>query len=1006
VKSSEEVRLLRSKYESVLFESEESRRELGGAKHAESLKDQMERRVQEQTSSLRIKLDSREQELGQVREQYEALLLAQDGLKREFTHVRTELALVRDKYDTETRTLQGDVEQANETCRALLDKYKGISGKHSGLESEKSELLDAMSALQTVQQSLLHEREYYKNQIEVLNETLREQKTAAASSEADGSVISKHAAELETALASQREERKKLLLEVSAGEMRVQKLTQELYDARNESFGLKAKAVNADAFQKDSRTAKQQREELQLEKEQVERQLVQCRAQVATSEQEEAGLVARNGELVANLEVLTATVQEYDEQLLVIQSEIRALVEERDTVQFKHDQLLAELAVRDGAQRNTEEEQSKQLSAVRDLRKANQELSFALWSKEQELDNRTKLVHAEAQKSSGLSAARQQLTLDLGGRAEELALCQEEIKALRDEIRSMRQVLAERERETEHVRADLVAATEVGEQRRAQVEELKSLCRQVDSTREDCEVALRELVSHKERLEGELLEARHTGAEHEGQRTANEHEAAQLREVLGSLAAERDHLRLAVEDAGRGQSRATLDQQAARRKQEETASVASSARLQIEAQMQELNRKDVRIAQLNEHSEALNLELTRVSEEYALNSRELSAVLEDLGNMIKENQFVNQELAQTQEHRDQRAQDVEHLAARVSGLEEGWAATDREKQDLLSTYRAACAEIERIKMTAQEVEEERYRHRTQTAHLQEHCARLEVHVQELLREREQTMIDFEAFENQNELVSRQLETTKYQLDQALGATDLMTRDVSSAREVSHAIEGKRNDMVREIGELNHANRDLTVQLLRATAEGKALQARWDLESKRASQLEVLLSEMRVQMHRSEGERQTSTSATQSEFEVMLNEVRALREHNGGLKEQLETAHKYRERQAAEIKGLLRTMTTRLSSTTATANTTDASEATAIAQRQDRETVWSAMNGKVGSLQVSLAEQFRSVQDLQEERADLRSTLMKYEQALAKYESTRRSARGDTRPESPSSDPSD
>lgn len=358
--------------------------------------------------------------------------------------------------------------------------------------------------------------------------------------------------------------------------------------------------------------------------------------------------------------------------------------------------------------------------------------------------------------------------------------------------------------------------------------------------------------------------------------------------------------------------------------------------------------------------------------------------------MIKENQFVNQELSHTSEQRNARTKELEIALNRLASYEELAATKEQEKNDILGTYRALCAEVERLKLTNVEVQEERGQYRQQISVLQEHIARLETHVQALRAEREQSLIDLEAFEHQNELVSRQLESTQKQLQQALHQGELMSRDVTSAREVSYALGGKRDDLIRELAEAKKNIKSLQLNLSTVTNQAGAYKARLEVESNRCSQLEALLSGLRVKLHEKEDQIQLGNITLNDTSKAMAAENQLLKERIEGLEEQLQTHSHYREKQASEIKGLLRTMThsLRLSPT----NTSVASEgesdefkkeADKVSQTKDKETVFHALNTKVDTLQATVSEQFQKIKDLHEEKAKLKTIALKYESELVK-----------------------
>ena len=72
--------------------------------------------------------------------------------------------------------------------------------------------------------------------------------------------------------------------------------------------------------------------------------------------------------------------------------------------------------------------------------------------------------------------------------------------------------------------------------------------------------------------------------------------------------------------------------------------------------------------------------------------------------MTKETQAVNGELSACVAEREQRARDAERVLARLLYVDEMCGVKEREKGELLTAYRAACAENARLDSSVQELE--------------------------------------------------------------------------------------------------------------------------------------------------------------------------------------------------------------------------------------------------------------------------------------------------------------
>ncbi len=70
-------------------------------------------------------------------------------------------------------------------------------------------------------------------------------------------------------------------------------------------------------------------------------------------------------------------------------------------------------------------------------------------------------------------------------------------------------------------------------------------------------------------------------------------------------------------------------------------------------------------------------------------------------------------------------------------------AKAREHNDLQSTYQAACAENERLKVSTRELDNERNEYRGVIRRIQQHSTRLEAYAQQLTQEKDRLIIDLQ-----------------------------------------------------------------------------------------------------------------------------------------------------------------------------------------------------------------------------------------------------------------------
>ena len=378
-----------------------------------------------------------------------------------------------------------------------------------------------------------------------------------------------------------------------------------------------------------------------------------------------------------------------------------------------------------------------------------------------------------------------------------------------------------------------------------------------------------------------VAENRSLELEHEIQRLQDMHavslqEQQTMRQVIENLEGTRSHQQAAIEQQSTFTRRLESDKQQADIKREELESVAETARLQLEAHTEELSKRDTEVKQLYEQLSQVSHNYQQLEEQHLLKSRELKAVLEDLGNMIKENQFVNKELSDTVGQRDRRTKELESILTRLAYVEEVSAVKDQERSEIMLNYKAACQENERLKITAEELDLERSRFQAGLAQGQEEFNRLHVVTQELQQERDDAFVDLGAFEKQNEMLSRRLETLSMAFEACQAEKARSAKDTMIARDMAVGLEAKRREFHQVIVDNQREIASLQAMIHRLETESKAVGSSLAHESDKSLRLQSLVADARVQLQKSE-------SAAQGVLQEQVDQGR-LKEAQSGHKE--------------------------------------------------------------------------------------------------------------------------
>lgn len=145
--------------------------------------------------------------------------------------------------------------------------------------------------------------------------------------------------------------------------------------------------------------------------------------------------------------------------------------------------------------------------------------------------------------------------------------------------------------------------------------------------------------------------------------------------------------------------------------QEELVAQLSQLRQDAAAQLEMIAQKDAGITALTAQMQQLEVECTRLEQESRLKSGDVKAALQDLGSVVKANQTLNTqlmhaqvcsfqrcELTETQTLLNGKSEELGRALARLGHLEQLLQNKDRERGDLLATYRAAAQETDRHKV--------------------------------------------------------------------------------------------------------------------------------------------------------------------------------------------------------------------------------------------------------------------------------------------------------------------
>ena len=266
--------------------------------------------------------------------------------------------------------------------------------------------------------------------------------------------------------------------------------------------------------------------------------------------------------------------------------------------------------------------------------------------------------------------------------------------------------------------AELERALTQGKARQQEVEQMRVLFTQIDSTRAELVDKLERERSRAERVEGELKAA---GVAHEklrGELVSRDQDLERASTALRKLDAERDNIARELDDVAENRSsmqnaysQAESRQLESERSRAEIESTLQATIAQRDALMAEAQGLRQAVMQSQAGSQTLD-------DEVAMKTNEIVAMSEDLANVTAENQSINAELTEVVSSRDHCREQMGQMEMRLGHAESGVMMKETEYKELLASYRVVVDSNAQLLEAVQQAETESEQMRATQAALQ------------------------------------------------------------------------------------------------------------------------------------------------------------------------------------------------------------------------------------------------------------------------------------------------
>eukprot|EP00474_Spongospora_subterranea_P000654 CRZ01112.1 hypothetical protein [Spongospora subterranea] len=545
-------------------------------------------------------------------------------------------------------------------------------------------------------------------------------------------------------------------------------------------------------------------------------------------------------------DALLVLFRELDAHLITTQMRVESIIRERDDLKFRYSQNLAELNLR-----------GQSTSEIESRYKQDQQVLLQLKSDNSSLVNVVRQFEVASNANESLIKQLRGSLADLNASKEAIA------KDLQQERRSRTQLIGQNselqssldaaQQESVRMKKQIVALQNQIEQQRgtistcrAECDQLRSLITQLENvkTTETAEAARLRVSLQSSRDEISQRDCHITEVEKKCFDLSNQIET--LQHAAKSLDMERDRLCHILDE--RCEQLAQLQGQMA--KDDESVVAAHQNASELENRLQQLNAEhSAALLKLQNYAdifEQLKQNSMALESQLQLKNTEIQAIAEDLGNMSKENQFVNGELAVAVQDRDSKSQEAHAALNKIMYLEELLRVQKREKEDLHSNYRLLCNENKRLLNTASDLDSKCQAQLIEMQRLHERSVYAETQSQQLNDSNGKLRIDLEQYQRQQESLTRSLAAVQEQLDSTRQERSSLLDSLSSTRSLSVGLESDKSQLHRRMLLDQDYKERMQEQIREVEARVQSQAQQTDFFQRRVNELESLLAEQRAQ----------------------------------------------------------------------------------------------------------------------------------------------------------------
>ncbi|KAH9544133.1 hypothetical protein CY35_13G101600 [Sphagnum magellanicum] len=421
------------------------------------------------------------------------------------------------------------------------------------------------------------------------------------------------------------------------------------------------------------------------------------------------------------------------------------------------------------------------------------------------------------------------------------------------------------------------------------VEQLKALITQLDSTREELVGKLKSTLGNQQMLE-----------EHAA---AMDMEVQRLSKDCGARIAEVGHLCGLLESLGKDrnnvQAEVNLQGEKILQLSEENGQLQTeihymkcnlqNAEHRLQAGHSLIQQAESEIASLKGQLSAEEDIRKNLEVRYATKTSELHSAEEMISTLSCELRMVKSELVQLVSEHENAITDLHNTNSKLHYAEQMLHVKEKEEEEIMKLYHSLCEDNQHLKLAALEGDNQLQNQQYQIQSLEEAVQRAQAQIKLAAEENQQLASDLKAAERQGDLMSRSLSQQSALITDHQSEKAALLSQISGLKTASTELELRNANVLGELAALETKHQYVADHLQECQQEREALTTRYRLERERIRELEQLLACVRAHEHQLELE----SKDTGSKYTMMRDRLFCL-------EEQVQTLRMTRDAQNQEI----------------------------------------------------------------------------------------------------------